>query len=77
MFYTLDRYEEDFAVLVDDNKQVVSVLRDVLGENTDIGNVYFSEDKEKFYFSAEETEKRRNKAVTLHKTLFDRTKKNK
>ncbi len=77
MFYTLDRFEENFAVLVDDNKDVISVLRDVLGEKAILGNVYLSEDKESFSFCPEETQKRRNSAISLHKSLFNKAKKNK
>ncbi|MEE1279434.1 MAG: DUF3006 domain-containing protein [Oscillospiraceae bacterium] len=77
MFYTLDRFEENFAVLLDDNNNVISVLKDVLGENIDIGSVYLSEDGESFCFCLKETEKRRNRAVSLHKSLFNKAKKNK
>lgn len=77
MFYTLDRFEEDFAILIDDNKDIISVLKDVLGKNSDIGNVFSSEDRKSFCFCSEETEKRRSKAVALHKSLFSKAKKNK
>ena len=75
MFYTLDRFEGNYAVLVDDEKQVISVKKAVLGENAEVGSVYLSEDSEHFVLSTEETEKRRNKAVSLHKSLFSNAKK--
>lgn len=77
MFYTLDRFEGEFAVLIDDNKEAVSVLKELLLQNNVIGNVFISEDKKVFSFCPEETEKRRNKAVSLHRSLFDNAKKNK
>ncbi len=77
MFYTLDRFEENYAILVDDNKNVISVLKDILGKNADIGNVYLSEDKKHFSFCPDKTDKRRSKAVALHKSLFNKAKKNK
>ena len=77
MFYTLDRFEGSFAVLLDDEKRAISVEKIVLGENAEVGNVYLSEDLERFVLSSDETEKRKNKAVNLHKNLFDRARKNK
>ena len=77
MFYTLDRFEGDLAVLVDDEKQVISVKKAYLGENAEVGSVYLSEDAQHFVLSTEETEKRKNKAVSLHKSLFDKARKNK
>lgn len=77
MFYTLDRFEGGFAVLLDDEKKALSVKKAVLGEDAEIGNVYFSEDGQSFTFSADETDKRKSKAVNLHKSLFDKARKNK
>ena len=76
MFYTIDRFEGGFAVLLDDEKRVFSVERAVLGENAEVGLVFLSEDEKSFTFSPEETEKRKNKAINLHKSLFDRARKN-
>ena len=77
MFYTLDRFEGDFAVLLDDEKRTVSVEKSILGENAEVGSVYLKNDGQNFVFSPEETEKRKNKALNLHKSLFDRARKNK
>ena len=77
MFYTVDRFEGKLAVLLDDEKNVISVEKALLGENAEVGNVYLSKDLERFVLSSEETQKRKNKAVNLHKSLFDRARKNK
>lgn len=77
MFYTVDRFEGDFAVLLDDEKRVISVKKAVLGEKYEIGNVYFSEDGRDFDLCIEETIKRKNKTINLHKSLFDRARRNK
>ena len=77
MFYTLDRFEGDFAVLLDNEKRTVSVEKSILGENAEVGSVYLKNDGQNFIFSHEETEKRKNKALNLHKSLFDRARKNK
>lgn len=77
MFYTLDRFEGGFAVLVSDEKNIISVEKAVLGEDAEVGFVFLSEDEQSFTFLAEETDKRKNKALNLHKSLFDRARKNK
>ena len=77
MFYTLDRFEGDFAVLLDDEKRTVSVEKSILGENAEVGSVYLKNDEQNFVFSPEETKKRKNKALNLHKSLFNRARKNK
>ncbi len=75
MFYTIDRFEGGFAVLLDDEKRAISVEKAVLGVDAEVGFVFLSEDGQGFTFSAEETKKRKNKAVNLHKSLFNRAKK--
>ena len=77
MFYTLDRFEGDLAILLDDEKRTVSVEKSILGENAEVGSVYLKNDGQNFVFSPEESEKRKNKALNLHKSLFDRARKNK
>ena len=61
MFYTLDRFESDFALLLDDEKRVISVEKALLGENAKVGFVFSSEDEQSFIFLPEETKKRKNK----------------
>lgn len=75
MFYTLDRFESGLAVLLDDEKRTLSVEKSLLGENTEVGSVYFSENGQDFEFSAEETHKRKNKALNLHRSLFEKARK--
>lgn len=75
MFYTLDRFEGCFAVLLDDQKRTVSVEKSLLGEIAEVGSVYLSDNGEIFTFSPEETDKRRNMALNLHESLFDRARK--
>ena len=76
MFYVLDRIENDLAVMVSDTKEVVSIPLTSLSP-CKIGNVYTSDDELNFVFESEETERRKKSAVSLHRSLFDRVRKNK
>lgn len=77
MIYTLDRFEENYAVLVSDKKECISVLTEILNPDAKIGNVFKSENETDFEFLKEETEKRHRSALSLHRSLFDKAKKNK
>ena len=75
MIYTLERFEENLAVLLDDDKKIISIDKALLGDNAEIGNVFESDNKVNFVFLKNETEKRRSKAVSLHRSLFGKNKK--
>ena len=77
MIYTLDRFEGNYAVLVSDKKGNISVLTERLTPNAKIGNVFKSENETDFVFLKDETEKRHKNALSLHRSLFDKAKKNK
>lgn len=77
MIYTLDRFEGNYAVLVSDKKETVSVLTEILSPYAKTGNVFKSENEIDFEFLKDETEKRHKNAVSLHRSLFDKAKKNK
>ncbi len=77
MIYTIDRFEGEFAVLLDDNKRIFSVKKEILGEFAEVGNVFESDNLETFEFLEEETKKRKLNAVSLHRSLFNRAKRNK
>lgn len=74
MFYTVDRIENDIAVLLDDNKNTLNVTTSLL-KNACEGNVYKSDDGVVFVLDFEETQRRKNEAVSLHKSLFNKAKK--
>lgn len=76
MFYVFDRIEGEFAVMVNDKKEAVSIPLLSLSP-CKIGNVYSSDDGLNFIFDSEETEKRKKDAVSLHRSLFDKIRKNK
>ncbi len=75
MIYTLERFEENLAILLDDNKEIITVQKELLGEFSQIGNVFESDNKTDFTFLKGETENRKNKAISLHRSLFNKAKK--
>ena len=70
MFYTIDRFEEDNAVLLDDSKKVYSLPKELF-DGFSAGSV-FSKSGDDFIFEKDETEKRKNNAVSLHRRLFNK-----
>ncbi len=74
MFYTLDRFEGEYAVLVSDNKESVSVLVSLLPQDAAASNVYFLTENKEYVLNKEETEKRKKSALSLHRSLFDKAK---
>jgi len=77
MYYVFERTESEFAVLVADDKTSVSVPKSALYEDAEIGDVFLKGDTDDFIFDAQETAKRRKNAVSLHRSLFDKAKRNK
>ena len=74
MYCVLERIEGEYAVLIFDNKNSVNVLKAELAD-AKIGDVFYSEDGNSFTFDEVETKKRKQKAVFLHRSLFDKAKK--
>ena len=74
MFYVFERTEGDHAVLIADDKTSVSILKAELGSSK-IGDVFTSDDGIRFIFDEGETALRKQKAVSLHRSLFDKANK--
>lgn len=69
--YTLDRFEENSAVLVDDDGGTINLPRENFVGRRE-GDVF---DERGFVFDEEETKKRRESNRTLYKKLLERGKK--
>lgn len=68
-FYSVDRFEEDYAILVDDDCASVTVLKRELPKGIMAGNVLRFENG-KYTVAPEEEEKRRNRIRSLQNKLF-------
>lgn len=64
MFYTIDRFEGDYAVLEDDDENRVNVKKALLPEMAKEGDV-LDFDGEAYTVNAEETEKRRQSVIEM------------
>lgn len=70
MFGTIDRFEEEFAVVEFDDRKVVNILKDKLPKEAKEGDVLkFNEDI--ITIDYKETEKRRKEIEELTKDLFE------
>lgn len=70
MYFTLDRFEENFAVFVSDDEKTQNYDRKLF-ENCREGDVFENTDG-KLVFSESETQKRREYNKTLMKKLFSK-----
>ena len=70
MLYSFDRVEDNIAVLIGDDNTILNVNLSVLYDGATVGDIFESYDKLSFEFLKEETEKRKNEAVSLHKKLI-------
>lgn len=68
MFYSLERFEGPYAVLISDNKESVNVLKQEL-KGAKIGDI-FKEENGRFILEREMTQKRKNDAISLHRSIF-------
>lgn len=73
-FYTLDRFEEDFAVMIGDEGEKLDLPRGAF-EGRREGDV-FEKTRGGFVFSEPETKSRRGRNRELMKKLLERSKKN-
>ncbi len=64
MFYTIDRFEGDYAVLEDDDENRVNVKKALLPEMAKESDV-LDFDGEAYTVNAEETEKRRQSVIEM------------
>lgn len=74
MKYSIDRFEGEFAVLQDDERNSMDVLRSLLPDNARQGVVVIFED-EKWRIDAEETSTRRDRVKKLQQRLLNKHKK--
>ena len=68
MFYSLERFEGKYAVLIGDNKESVLVLKSEL-TGAKLGDIFKKADG-RFIPDNNETQKRKNDAVALHRKIF-------
>ena len=64
MFYTIDRFEGDYAVLEDDDENRVNVKKALLPEMAKESDV-LDFDGESYTVNADETEKRRQSVIEM------------
>ncbi len=67
-FFAIDRFEENFAVLEDEDESHINVLRSKLPIGVNEGDVMFLLDGH-YFFDKEETERRRNYIIEKLKIL--------
>lgn len=72
MFYSLERFEGLYAVLISDNKETVNILKTEL-KGAKIGDI-FKEENGRFILEREMTQKRKNDAISLHRSIFGKLK---
>lgn len=68
-FYSVDRFEEEYAILVDDDCASITVLKRELPKGIKTGNVLRFENG-KYIVAPDEEEKRRNRIRSLQNKLF-------
>lgn len=74
MKYSIDRFEDGFAVLQDDNGESINVERTALPADSRQGDIVVSKDG-KWVKDFEETAKRRNEVLKLQQKLLKKYKK--
>ena len=72
MFYVYERDEGNLAVLIDDNKVSVTVLKDKL--NGKIGDVFIKNSNGEYIFNPDETQNRKQSIISKHRSLFNKSK---
>ena len=68
MFYALDRFEEEWAVLQDDHRQECLVPRSDLLPQARVGDV-FTREENRFVFAPAETDRRRQEIQAYQERL--------
>lgn len=71
MCYILDRWEGEYAVLLDETEQAVSVLKTALAEDVREGDALLLGEDGIYRKNAEETEERREKIKKMMDTLWE------
>lgn len=70
MFYSVDRFEGDLAVLQDDNKKSVVIKKAQLPKDAKVGMVFSLREDGQYYFEQEETKARKDNILSLQNELF-------
>ena len=70
-FFSVDRFEEDYAVLIDENGSPLNVKKNVLPAEVREGSVLTVADG-KYMLAPDEEKKRRKRIVSLQNKLFKR-----
>ena len=71
MYYAVDRFEESFAVLQDDEEKNINIKRSLLPAETKQGDVFIEEDG-RYLPAPEETARRRETVLKLQEKLLKR-----
>lgn len=70
MFYALEQFEGEFAVMVDDNKQSVAVPKNKIPPYAEPGMVFKKVSEGYFVYQPQETKLRRERIINLQDELF-------
>ena len=70
-YYSIDRFEENFAVCIDDDGHIYNFEKKNLPKQVKEGDVLIMCSSKKFVIDIEETKKRRKKIYELNKKLFE------
>ena len=68
MFYSVDRMEDDYAVLIGDDERCLSLLLSTLPSGVTVGTMLRQEDGV-FYIDLEEEQRRREEIAALQNNL--------
>ncbi len=71
IYYSLEHFEKDLAVLQDDAEQQITVDRSLLPEKATTGDIFVLENGV-YRYAHNETQKRREKILSLEQLLRDR-----
>ncbi len=69
-YFSLDRFEENFAILEDKDRNFIKILKKILPKDAKEGDVLIKTN-EKFEVDAEQTAKLREKIISLQNSLWD------
>ncbi len=71
MFYSIDRIEEEVAVCIGDNEEILLLSTDHIIGSYSVGSIIFEGENECYIVDEEEETRRRNANFELAESLFD------
>ena len=71
MFYSIDRIEEEVAVCIGDNEEILLLSTDHIIGSYSVGSIIFEGGNECYIVDEEEEIRRRNENFELAESLFD------